>query len=91
MVAEQARVSNCQATLCGEIGGRPLEAMALLGLGFRSLSMSPASIGPVKAMLLALDVGELSAFLHDELENAGSGDTLRPKLAHFAESRGIPV
>ncbi|WP_243370434.1 phosphoenolpyruvate--protein phosphotransferase [Microvirga solisilvae] len=91
MVADQANASGCQATLCGEIGGRPLEAMTLLGLGFRSLSMSPASIGPVKAMLLALDVAELNAFLHDELEHAGSGETLRPRLAHFAESRGIPV
>ncbi|HEU6440744.1 MAG TPA: phosphoenolpyruvate--protein phosphotransferase [Microvirga sp.] len=91
LVAEQARISNCQVTLCGEIGGRPLEAMALLGLGFRSLSMSPASIGPVKAMLLALDVGELEAFIEEELEHAGSGDTLRPKLAQFAEIRGIPV
>ena len=40
MVAEQAQASGCQATVCGEIGGRPLEAMALIGLGFRSLSMS---------------------------------------------------
>ena len=91
LVAEQASVSNCQVTLCGEIGGRPLEAMALLGLGLRSLSMSPASIGPVKAMLLALDLGELTAYLSHELEHAGSGETLRPKLAQFAESRGIPV
>ena len=91
LVVTQAEAAGCQTTLCGEIGGRPLEAMALLGLGFRSLSMSPASIGPVKAMLLALDLGELSAFLHEELEHAGGGDTLRPKLTQFAETRGIPV
>ncbi len=91
MVAEQANAHGCQTTLCGEIGGRPLEAMTLLGLGFRALSMSPASIGPVKAMLLALDVTELKAFLDEELESAGSGDTLRQKLIQFAESRGIPV
>lgn len=91
LVAEQARASGCQATLCGEIGGRPLEAMALLGLGFRSLSMSPASIGPVKAMLLGLDISELSTFLRDELDHAGGGETLRPKLTQFAETRGIPV
>lgn len=91
MVAEQAEAHGCQTTLCGEIGGRPLEAMTLLGLGFRALSMSPASIGPVKAMLLALDVSELKAFLDEELESAGSGDTLRQKLIQFAESRGIPV
>ena len=53
MVAEHADAAGCLATVCGEIGGRPLEAMALIGLGFRSLSMSPTSIGPVKAMLLA--------------------------------------
>ena len=40
-------------TLCGEIGGKPLEAMALLAIGYRGLSMSPAAIGPVKAALLA--------------------------------------
>ena len=39
-------------TLCGEMAGRPIEAMALIALGFRSLSMAPASIGPVKAMIL---------------------------------------
>ncbi|MBF9232760.1 phosphoenolpyruvate--protein phosphotransferase [Microvirga alba] len=91
LVAEQANASNCLATVCGEIGGRPLEAMALIGLGFRSLSMSPASIGPVKAMLLALDAEKVGAFIREELEHAGGGDSLRPKLARFAETHGIPI
>ncbi len=38
--------------------------MALVGIGFRALSMSPASIGPVKAMVLALDAGEIDAFIN---------------------------
>jgi phosphotransferase system enzyme I (PtsP) len=91
MVAEQAQAAGCLATICGEIGGRPLEAMALIGLGYRSLSMSPAAIGPVKAMLLEMNVAELSALIREELKNAGGGETLRPKLAHFAETHGIPV
>jgi phosphotransferase system, enzyme I, PtsP len=91
MVVEQAQASGCLATVCGEIGGRPLEAMALIGLGFRSLSMSPSSIGPVKAMLLEMNVAELSVLIREELKNAGGGETLRPKLAHFAEAHGIPV
>ncbi|WP_404287827.1 phosphoenolpyruvate--protein phosphotransferase [Microvirga sp. RSM25] len=91
MVVEQAQASGCLATVCGEIGGRPLEAMALIGLGFRSLSMSPSSIGPVKAMLLEMNVAELSVLIREELKNAGGGETLRPKLAHFAETHGIPV
>jgi phosphotransferase system enzyme I (PtsP) len=91
MVAEHAEASGCMATVCGEVGGRPLEAMALIGLGFRSLSMSPAAIGPVKAMLLEMNVAQVSALIREELKNAGGGQTLRPKLAHFAETHGIPV
>jgi phosphotransferase system enzyme I (PtsP) len=91
MVADEALASGCQATICGEIGGRPLEAMALIGLGFRSLSMSPAAIGPVKAMLLELHAGGVADLIAQELEHAGGGETLRPKLLRFAESHGIPV
>jgi phosphotransferase system enzyme I (PtsP) len=91
LVADVANSAGCTATVCGEIGGRPLEAMALIGLGFRALSMSPVAIGPVKAMLLEVDAAEVGALICHELQHAGSGDTLRPKLAHFAESHGIPI
>jgi phosphotransferase system enzyme I (PtsP) len=42
-------------SVCGEMAGRPLEAFALIGLGFNRLSMPPAGIGPVKRMVLSLD------------------------------------
>ncbi|MGH6866453.1 MAG: phosphoenolpyruvate--protein phosphotransferase [Methyloceanibacter sp.] len=58
-IAEAADRHNVPLTLCGDMAGRPLEAMALVGLGFRSISMSPASVGPVKAMILSLDAGQL--------------------------------
>ncbi|GEO12713.1 phosphoenolpyruvate--protein phosphotransferase [Microvirga aerophila] len=90
MVAEQAQAAGCLATVCGEIGGRPLEAMALIALGFHSLSMSPASLGPVKAMLLELEAKRVGDLIRQELERDG-GDTLRPKLLRFAETHGIPV
>jgi phosphotransferase system enzyme I (PtsP) len=47
--------------VCGEMGGRPLEAMALLGLGIDRLSITPAGVGPVKAMIRSLDLGKLRA------------------------------
>ena len=50
-IAEAAERHRCDVTVCGEMAGRPVEAMALIGLGYRRLSMSPASVGPVKAML----------------------------------------
>jgi phosphotransferase system enzyme I (PtsP) len=90
-VIEHAAAAGCPVTVCGEIGGRPLEALALVALGFRSLSMSPASIGPVKAALLALDAGKAADLVRTELERAGSGATLRPALARFAEKHQIPL
>jgi phosphotransferase system enzyme I (PtsP) len=90
MIVERATAAECPVAVCGEMGGKPLDAMALIGLGYRSLSMSPAAIGPVKAMLLALDVGALRARL-DELLAGGCHESLRSALASFAEQQGIPV
>ena len=47
--------------VCGEMGGRPLEAMALLGVGIERLSITPAGVGPVKAMIRSLDLAALRA------------------------------
>ncbi|MBN8845039.1 MAG: phosphoenolpyruvate--protein phosphotransferase [Sphingomonadales bacterium] len=47
--------------VCGEMGGRPLEAMALLGIGIERLSITPAGVGPVKAMIRSLDLAALRA------------------------------
>jgi phosphotransferase system enzyme I (PtsP) len=42
-------------SVCGEMAGRPLEAFALVALGFEALSMPPAGVGPVKQMVLSVD------------------------------------
>ena len=59
--------NDTPVTLCGELAGKPISAMALIGLGYRSISMSPASIGPVKAMMTELPLGELDRFFDDNL------------------------
>ena len=56
LIADKARASATPLTLCGEMGGKPLEAMVLLALGYRGLSMSATSIGPVKSMVLATNL-----------------------------------
>ena len=91
LIAERARVAGCPVTVCGEIGGRPLDAMALIGLGFRDLSMSPAAIGPIKAMVLSLDAGAVSALIEAEMAGMHDGDSLRPALAAFAHANGVPI
>ena len=78
-------------TLCGEMGGRTLDAMALVACGLRGLSMSPASIGPVKAMILAMDVGKTRDFLEQAINEHGDGTSLRQNLRDFATDLNIPL
>ncbi|MDX3929836.1 MAG: phosphoenolpyruvate--protein phosphotransferase [Shinella sp.] len=88
----QAGIRNdTSVTLCGEMASKPISAMALLGIGFRSVSMSPTAIGPVKSMLLALDVEKLAAVLIPALEDTKSGASVREILAQFAAEHGIPL
>jgi len=78
-------------TLCGEMAAKPLSAMALLGIGFRSVSMSPTAIGPVKAMLLSLDADKLSAMMQAALDDTKSQVPMRELLISFAAENGVPV
>jgi phosphotransferase system, enzyme I, PtsP len=90
-IADRARSHGTPLTLCGEIGGKPLEAMVLLALGYRGLSMSAASIGPVKAMVLATNLSEAEDFVATLMKEATGGQSLRDKLRKFAKAQGIPV
>ena len=81
--------AHVPVSLCGEAAGRPLEAMALIGLGLRSLSMSSASIGPVKAMLRRLDARLLACRMDGWLDRPDH--SLRPELLAFAQANGVLV
>ncbi|WP_404862930.1 phosphoenolpyruvate--protein phosphotransferase [Georhizobium sp. MAB10] len=91
-IVEASNRHDTPVTLCGEMAAKPLGAMALIGLGFRSISMSPAGIGPVKSMLLALDAGQLRTEMAKALEESGP-DTrpMRELLTEFAENNAIPL
>ena len=87
LIVQSAAENSGDLSLCGEMAGRPLDAMALLGLGIRTLSMQPGQIGPIKMMIRSLHLGEVSAFV-DRL--CGRVDhSLRTRLAAFAAERGI--
>ncbi|MBT1157306.1 phosphoenolpyruvate--protein phosphotransferase [Aminobacter anthyllidis] len=90
-IADAGVRNHTPVTLCGELAGKPISAMALLGLGYRSISMSPASIGPVKAMLTELPLGELTAFLDDNLSGPAASLPMRALLQAFADDRSIPL
>ncbi|MDG1521437.1 MAG: phosphoenolpyruvate--protein phosphotransferase [Yoonia sp.] len=70
----QSIVARCDAhgtpiSFCGEDAGRPVEALVFAAIGIRSLSMRPASIGPVKHLLRRVDLGEVRAIIDDAVAN----------------------
>ncbi|MHC5306549.1 phosphoenolpyruvate--protein phosphotransferase [Bartonella sp. LJL80] len=89
-IIEAGERNNTPVTLCGEMAGKPLLALALLGLGFTRISMAPAAIGPIKAMLLGLDMGDLQQALLAELQK-NQTDTLRHWLLHYAEDNNVSL
>jgi phosphotransferase system, enzyme I, PtsP len=88
-IVEGARKHSVPLTLCGEMAGKPLEAMALIGLGFRSVSMAPASIGPVKAMILSLDAQEIGRTLDALLDCKTT--SVRDDLKAFGAEKGVQI
>ena len=88
-VVRAAAERNVPVSVCGEMAGSPLDALALVGLGVRSLSMAPSGIGPVKAMIRSLSLPPVEEFLRRHL---GAPDrTLRSKLRAFARDHGVKV
>ena len=75
--------------VCGEMGGRTLEAMALVGLGVRRLSITPASIGPVKSMIRSMEVGPLHSALQAMLASPPS--SMRAALTGYADQAGVDL
>ena len=89
-IARAGEKNRTPVTLCGEMAGKPLSAMALIGLGFRSISMTPSAIGPVKAMLLELPVEKLQGVMADHMADRHRSGTVRQLLTDFAEAHAIP-
>jgi len=48
LIVEAADRAQIPVSVCGELAGRPVDALMLMALGYRHLSMSPLSVGPIK-------------------------------------------
>lgn len=88
-VTARAEKAGVPLALCGEMAGRPLEAMALVGLGVRSLSMPATAIGPIKAMIRSLDRGVLAIYLDSIVNRADR--SLRDRLLAFARDHRVAL
>lgn len=90
-IAYRCKANKTEVTVCGEIAGKPLEAICLTALGFQNLSMPVTGIGPVKSAILALDAGKLAALLKPKIASASDADSLRQAIIGFCEKEGVPV
>jgi len=88
-IVKSAAEANGEVSLCGEMAGRPLEAMALIGTGLRTLSMQAPNIGPVKLMIRSLDSRDITDFVDRQCDR--SDHSLRTRLSAFAAERGIVI
>ncbi len=88
-IAIAGREHDVPVGVCGEMGGRPLEAMALLGLGIERLSITPAAIGPVKAMVRSLDLAALRTAFPGFL--AAPRTDLRGVLLAWAQQHAVEL
>lgn len=86
-VASKCEAAGVPLSVCGEMAGRPLEAMALIACGVRVLSVASPSIGPVKTMIRTLSVGPIKAYLDGLLKSPDR--SLRDKLKSFAIDHGV--
>ncbi len=77
-------------SLCGEMASHPIEALALIGIGFRTLSLNPSCFLSVKKMIMNLDVERISLFIDPLL--ASSDHSLRKKIKrHAQQNLGLTV
>ena len=90
VIADTCNARNVPLTLCGEMGGGTVEAMALLGLGFRAISMAPASIGPIKNMVMSVNIARVRELIERELQHP-TASSLRDRLRKFAETDSVEL
>ena len=88
-VIDAARASETPVRICGEMSGRPLECMALVGLGAENFSITPAAVGPIKAMVRSLDAAALRSRMDRWLARPPAD--LRKALSNWAHRHGVAV
>jgi phosphotransferase system, enzyme I, PtsP len=90
-IAAKGREHGKPVTLCGELASQPVGALALAIVGYRSLSLSPLAVGPVKALLLDLDCSKAEKAILPLLEKPVGSVSVRQHLEQFAAAEGLQL
>jgi phosphotransferase system enzyme I (PtsP) len=90
-IADKAGQHGKPVALCGELASQPIGAMALAIIGYRSMSLTPSSVGPVKATLLGLDCKKGAEALLPALAQPVGSVSIRHTLEDFAATEGLTL
>jgi phosphotransferase system enzyme I (PtsP) len=90
-IVDAAQRHNVPLTMCGELAGKPIEALALMAIGMTRLSMGPPSIGPIKEMVLALELGPIKTSVAAALSDGNDGVGIRELLLDWVARQGVPI
>ena len=90
-IADKGRKHGKPVALCGELASQPIGALALAILGFRSMSLSPSAVGPIKALLLDLDCRKGESAILPFLDQPVGSVSIRDKLEGFAAAEGLQL
>jgi phosphotransferase system enzyme I (PtsP) len=90
-IVDKGRAYAKPVTLCGELASKPLGALALVAIGYRSFSLSPSAVGPVKAMLLELDARKVAGLIAPLIESPAGNLQIRERLKAFASEQGLQI
>ncbi len=88
-IVKKADKAGVLCSVCGEMASNPVEAMALIGLGFRRLSVAGSAYGNVKSMIRSLQVQDITDYVQTLLKSPKR--TLRPQLLAYACDHGIAI
>ncbi len=80
-IINRCAATNTRLSFCGEDAGRPVEALCLAAIGLHSLSMRPASVGPVKHLLRRCNLDDVRKVIH-EARDAGE-QSVRPAVMEY--------
>jgi phosphotransferase system enzyme I (PtsP) len=87
-IQNQCQLAQIPLSVCGEMAGRPLEALALIGLGYRTLSMSASALPVLKGIIRNLTYQEISDYMSATCASS-SQSSIRQSLRYFAKDHGI--
>lgn len=89
IIIDKANQYKVYCSVCGEMAGNPIEAMVLIGMGYRNFSVSGSSYANVKKMIRSLKKEDIEDYI--KLLFKSNKKSLRPQLLSYAYDHGIAI